>query len=353
MKLDELDKNLKIDCALTRADTVWYDARKAPFRIYGLDRPEDASLPLHRLPPAVAEATSDGVAALNYHTAGGRVRFATDSPYILLQCITAEPMTCMPHMPFSGSQGFDLYAHTEAGEVFQKAFIPPMESLGKTEFSGAFDRGSTALTDFTLDLPLYGTCRDLRIGLAAGAALREGRPYPNPLPVVFYGSSITQGGCASRPGSAYPALLSRRFDFDYIDLGFSGNGKGEDAIVDAMAALPMRAFVSDYDHNAPSLAHLQKTLPNLYQKIRASHPSIPFFFLSSPALQLGMERRDYIFSVYREARLAGDRNCFFIDGADMFRGDFADACTVDGCHPTDLGFFRMYQAVAEYMKLVL
>lgn len=352
MKLDEIDTNLKISCAVTRENTVWYDVRKAPFRLYGLDRPEDASLPFHRIDPA-AEATSEGVKVLNYHTAGGRVRFATDSPYILLQCITKEPMVCMPHMPFSGSQGFDLYAQTEAGEVFQKCFIPPMEALGTTEFSGAYDRASAEMASFTLNFPLYGTCESLRIGLAAGAALTEGRAYSDPLPVVFYGSSITQGGCASRPGSAYPSLLSRRFDFDYRNLGFSGSGKAEDAIIDYMASLPMRAFVSDYDHNAPSLAHLKNTLPNLYQKIREAHPTIPFFFLSSPALQLGMERRDYIFSVYRDARLGGDRNCFFIDGADLFHGDLADGCTVDGCHPTDLGFYRMYHAVCDYMKLVL
>lgn len=352
MKIEEIDKNFAIPADIRREGAVFHDVREAPFRIYGLEKPEDDSLLFHRLDPAVAEATSPGVAELNYHTAGGRVRFTTDSPYILLYCDTGKPMQCMPHMPFSGSQGFDLYAREGETEVFRKAFFPTMDKIGATEFSGVYDAPERKMTSYTLNFPLYGTCGKLLIGLAPDAVLTEGEAYEEALPVIFYGSSITQGGCASRPGTCYIAELSRRFGFDYRNLGFSGCAKGEDAIVDYMASLPMRAFVSDYDHNAPSLEHLQATLPKLYRKIRGAHPDIPFFFLSSPGASCGLARRDYIFSVYKEARLAGDRHTYFVDGAEMYRGEFSDGCTVDRCHPTDLGFYRMYEAVAAYMKVL-
>ena len=166
MKIDEIDKNFAIPTDIMREGAIFHDVRKAPFALYGLERAEDASLPFHRLDPTVAEATSAGVAELNYHTAGGRVRFATDSPYILLYCETAKPMTCMPHMPFSGSQGFDLYVKRGDAEVFRKTFFPPMDALGKTEFSGVLDTHVQGMTSYTLDFPLYGTCKRLLLGLA-------------------------------------------------------------------------------------------------------------------------------------------------------------------------------------------
>lgn len=353
MKIEEIDKNFALPENIMREGAVFHDVRKAPFILYGLECPEDDTLPFHRLPTSVAEATSPGVAELNFHTAGGRVRFATDSPYILLYCDTGKPMSCMPHMPFTGSQGFDLYAKEEGGEVFRKAFFPTIDKIGATEFSGVYDAPERKMTSYTLDFPLYGTCEKLMIGLAPDATLTAGDAYAQSLPVVFYGSSITQGGCASRPGTCYIARLSRHFGFDYRNLGFSGCAKGEDAIVDYMATLPMRAFVCDYDHNAPSLEHLQATLPKLYRKIRDAHPDIPFFFLSSPGADCGLARRDYIFSVYKEARLAKDRHVYFVDGAEMYRGTFSDDCTVDGCHPTDLGFYRMYESVVPYMEIAL
>ena len=91
----------------------------------------------------------------------------------------------------------------------------------------------------------------MQIGLKEGAAVQGGRAYRKGGPVLYYGSSITQGGCASRPDNCYPAYISQWTNTDYINLGFSGNGKAEPAMVEYLASLPCRAFVCDYDHNAP------------------------------------------------------------------------------------------------------
>ncbi len=181
-------------------------------------------------------------------------------------------------------------------------------------------------------------------------------PYRNEKPVVYYGSSITQGGCACRPGNAYQAMIGRKYNLDHINLGFSGSAKGEPEMAEHIASLEMEAFVCDYDHNAPSLEHLQNTLPEFYRIIREKHPDLPVIFVTKPDILLRpdwcKERRDYIFSVYEEAKAKGE-NVYFIPGEELFAGENWDDCTVDRCHPNDLGFFRMAQRIGAELKKAL
>lgn len=183
-----------------------------------------------------------------------------------------------------------------------------------------------------------------------------GRKYGGAaLPVVYYGSSITQGACASRPGLAYQAIISRRLDLDFINLGFSGNARAEDTMVEYMASLEMSAFVSDYDHNAPTVDHLRATHLRMYRKIRESHPNIPYIMLSRPDFASHSEadserRRRVIEDTFRAAREAGDKRVWYIDGEGIYRGFELDACTVDNDHPTDLGFMKMADAIGRILR---
>ena len=127
---------------------------------------------------------------------------------------------------------------------------------------------------FTINFPLYHDVYELYVGLKEGSTILKAPDYSVKVPMVFYGSSVTQGGCASRPGTCYQAYLSRWFDADYINLGFSGNGKAEDEMIEYLAGLEMAAFVSDYDHNAPNAEHLLKTHEKLYREIRKKHPDL-------------------------------------------------------------------------------
>ena len=351
MRIEDIDRNFKLPEALNRPDLVWFDVREEPFTIYGL---YDAKNPDHtfmRMPQEVADSVSSGVSYLNRNTAGGRVRFTTDSPFVAIFCETNEPISMMSHMPLSGSQGFDLYQTDEETGVstFTAAFFPPPTALGETAFSGIRDVGDAKRRSFTLNFPLYGTCRRLLVGLKKDALLEKGVSYRNDLPVVFYGSSITQGGCASRPGTSYQAYLSHTLNLDYINLGFSGNACGEPEMAAYLASLPMSVFVSDYDHNAWHLEDLQKTLPPLLAGVRAVYPDMTIVQLSSPAASTGLARRDYIRSHIESLQAAGDKHVFFIDGASVFEGDRALDSTVDGCHPTDLGFYWMYRALLPYL----
>ena len=120
--------------------------------------------------------------------------------------------------------------------------------------------------------------------------------------MVFYGHSITQGACATRPGNAYPSILSRKYGFDFINLGFSGSAKGEDAMAEYIASLDMGAFVYDYDHNAPNAEQLLKTHEKMFKTIRKAHPSMPIVIMSTttnePFINEVALRRAVIYKTY-------------------------------------------------------
>jgi hypothetical protein len=208
-----------------------------------------------------------------------------------------------------------------------------------------------------INFPLYSDATSLHIGLHRQYRAGEGGFYANDRPVVFYGFSITQGGCASRPGNCYQNFLSRQLDMDYINLGFSGSAKAEPAIAAYIADLEMQAFVCDYDYNAPDGDYLQNTHKHLYDVIRQQQPELPYIILSRPDVDRYPEdarkRREIIYATYREAMNNGDRQVYFIDGKKLFSGNEREACTVDGIHPNDLGFYRMAEAIGSVLARIL
>ena len=347
MKLCDIDPNFRADNTTDRPDIVWHNVKEAPFALYGLYRPQEEDS-FRRMPPQVARAASPGVCWLNENTAGGRVRFGTDSPYIAILCELERPVEARPHITRIASQGFDLYA-SAGGETehYVASFMPPLTN--EMKYVAIRDIPTPGIRYYTLNFPLYGTVKNLYVGLAEGASLLPGLPYRNRKPAVFYGSSITQGGCASRPGTCYQAFLSREWNMDYVNLGFAGAAKAEPAMIDYLSSLDMSIFVCDYDYNSPTPEHLRRTLPLLYQAVRRAHPTLPIVFASSPGGTFGMERHDIVADVYQAAKKGGDEFVRFADGMQMF-GTAALDCTVDGCHPTDLGFYLMYLAFAAQIK---
>ena len=328
------------------------DVRTAPFQIHGLYRPETEPV-FHRLPDDVARATSEGVAGLQYNTAGGRVRFRTDSQRVAIAAVLPK-QTLFPHMTLLGASGFDLYEKVNGRARYVHSFKPATDRFDAA--CGVCGFPTKQMREFTLNFPLYNGVNALQIGLDADARLEAPAPYAVEPPVVFYGSSITQGACAARPGTCCEAWVSRAIGCDYINLGFAGNAKGEPAIVNYMAGLEMSAFVCDYDHNAPDPAHLRATHAPLYRAIRAAHPDIPFIMLTKPDYKIGVPdydaRRAVVMETFQMAQASGDRNVYFIDGASLFGDDGMD-CTTDGCHPTDLGFYRMAEKIIPVLRAAL
>ena len=338
-------------------DTVWYPVREAPFRIYGLYSPLDGKR-FRRIPEEVAEATSKDVAYLNYNTAGGRVTFATDSPYIAVFA-QMHDMVRMTHMPRTGSSGFDIYICDGMRQTYVSTAFPCPPGNGDNYTYAADSRTNIGrVKSFVMNFPLYDSVDELYIGVSPDAKIcGAGEVYDGEPPMVFYGSSITQGGCVSRPGNAYEGFISRRLCRDFINLGFSGAGKAEPAIVGYMAGLRMSAFISDYDHNAPSPEYLEKTHYYMYETIRAKNPSLPYVMVSRPDFEYHPDdsvlRRAVIRASYERAVENGDRNVYFVDGETLFGTAERDACTVDRTHPNDIGHYRMGQVIGDVLEKAL
>jgi hypothetical protein len=329
--------------------TVWCDVRKPPFELYGF-RDRDRFL---RLPEEVMKATSAGVHSTGLMTAGGRVRFSTDSPYVSLR-VVYPAIHRMNRMPLSGSSGFDLYSDGEGVPAFRGLFAPQVgDSTGFTAKLAL--NGGKHLRYFTLNFPLYNSVSSVEIGVEEGSYVGPGKKYRDIPPVVYYGSSITQGADASRPGQSYESVISRRLNTDYVNLGFSGSARGEESIMNYIASLEMSAFVYDYDHNAPTAEHLQNTHKRGFGIVRASHPDLPVIFVSRPGKYFGScpRRREIIMETYRSALDAGDRRVWFLDGESFYSGPYENECSVDNTHPNDLGFWLMAGKIGAVLSRAL
>lgn len=334
-------------------DFVFYNVKEEPFSIHGLYEP-CAEGQFRRFPESIAQSLGGWMPDLVYNTAGGRVRFKTNSGRMVIRAVTKHKSQMFHATPLMEA-GFDVYIRENGGDIRFAGCTKPAFQLREEGYDATF-WFPAGEKEVTVNFPLYGHVYDLQIGLEKDAALGAHAPYKHEKPVVFYGSSITQGGCASRPGKSYQELISRKYDLNYINLGFSGSARAEDEIVEYMAGLEMSAFVSDYDHNAPDVAHLKNTHHRMYEKIREKHPDIPYFMVSKPDFfyrEADIERRCVIMESYLEAYRKGDKNVYFVDGASFFVGGDAMDFTIDLCHPTDDGFVRMAAFIGDAMKRVM
>ena len=203
MKIEEIDKNFAGE-SFEGLDIEWYDIRKAPFKIYGLI---DDGKKFIRMPMEIAEKVNSGVKTLSEYTSGGRARFATDSPFVAL--VVEQPVFgIMAHMTALGSAGFDIYCDDGKNKGFVGSFQPDCSTKKTRNVVRMNGREwESGVHNFTLNFPLYTVVENVYVGIQKGSILSEGKDYEDKLPIVYYGSSITQGGCASRPGTCYQNLI--------------------------------------------------------------------------------------------------------------------------------------------------
>ncbi len=342
---EKADKNFIVPRDAERPGLTFYNVQEPPFAVYGLTYENGK---YRRVPEALAKQTNDGVYILHANTAGGRVRFVTDSPYVALRA--EMPAVCkMPHFSLTGSAGFDLYADGE----YLHTFVPPYDVADG--YCAAADFDCAARREITVHFPLYSDVAALYIGVKKGSLLEPAAPYSITAPILYYGSSITQGGCASRPGTAYQNLLTRWLNADHRNLGFSGSAKGEACMAEYIAAQRMSAFVLDYDHNAPTPEHLAATHEPFFLTVRAAQPTLPVIFMSRPQHTLtadGERRLEIIRKTYENALAAGDKNVYLLTGPEL-TALCGNEGTVDGCHPTDFGFYAMARALLPVLRRAL
>lgn len=340
--ISQVDGNFKIRKRINRDDIEFYKVDEAPFKIYGIFKENGK---YKRLPESVARTVNEGVYNLHTHTSGGRLKFVTDSPYIAIHT-TMNNICKMCHFAFTGSIAYDLYVDNN----YTQTFIPPIEI--EDGYESIIDLKEKKLREITINFPLYSGVNDIYVGLQEGSVIKEASSYKNEKPIVYYGSSITQGGCASRPGMSYQNIIAREFGYDYINLGFSGSARGEVEIAEYIKNLDMSAFVYDYDYNAPTTQQLKDTHERMFKIVREKNPDLPVIMMSRPKHLLTeeeKERQSIVETTYKNAVAAGDKNVYFLNGADLTEL-CKDNGTVDNCHPTDFGFASIANALSKVLK---
>ena len=328
-----------------------YSYKDTPLRVYGLPAFEKDKR-LRRLPEEVIEAVPS-LKFLGLRCPGARLCFRTNSREITVR-IVFETLSFDIGMSIYSCQSAFVFA----GERSNSRYLGLIHPTGydNKDFSATLNKGNNDMEDITVWLPRNEIISDIEISVADGAEVCEPTPYKHATPVVFYGSSITEGGCCCNMSSAYNAILSRWLDTDYINLGFSGNAKGEMPMADFISDIEMSVFVYDYDHNAPNPEHLEKTHEPFFLRFREKQPNTPVIMMTRPQIRYNSDeirRREIVRKTFENAVNRGDKNVYFIDGETFYGDTDRDLCTIDGIHPNDLGFSRMASVIEPTLKKLL
>lgn len=311
-----------------------------------------------RIPAHLAKRISFGFEIVNSNTSGGRVRFSTNSKEFSIS-IKYNLLSYLGHMATAGVSGFTLLEEVNNDYKLIKTFYPLQSDDKGYNYTIALPQGKIKkVKNYILFFPLYNEfVHEIKLGFDKDSIVSHGNKYKFDLPILYYGSSITQGACASRPDNCYPALISKWHNVDYINLGFAGGAKGEPFIVDHLTTIPSKVFVLDYDYNAQSPKLLRETHFKVYKAYRDKYPLTPIIMMSRPnynsQLKTDKERLNIVKETYLKAKELGDKNVYFISGKTLFSGKDRENCTVDGIHPTDLGFYRMAKTLNKVIAPLL
>jgi len=337
----------------------WHDIRTLDIEGKGWT---DTKAPFDRLPAKAEGVVPPGVWSLSHHSAGLCVRFLTDATSIHGRWALISNSLAMPHMPATGVSGLDLYVKGADGIWRWLAVGQP------TQFPVNATRLVTGLPDgkreYLLYLPLYNGVSSVEIGIPERSTIEKAAPYAAGArkPIVFYGTSITQGGCASRTGMVHTAIVGRRLGYPVINLGFSGNGRMEIEIARLLAEIDASVYVLDCLPNMNGAMVAERVEP-FVRVLRDAHPGAPILLVEdrsySDALFLAPRREanERNRAALRQALLrlqaAGVEGIHYLPGNGLLGDDEDNLATVDGSHPTDLGFMRQADAFCEALRPIL
>ncbi len=295
-----------------------------------------------RLPANAEGKVTPAVWSLSRDSAGMMVRFKTDATSIHVHYKLMKDKLGMPHMPATGVSGVDLYARDSDGRWKWVQVTKPATQEVKAEIIKDLAPG---YREYAAYLPLYNGVEFLSIGVPKGAKF-EGQA-PRPRPIVFYGTSITHGACASRPGMVHTGILGRRFDLPVVNLGFSGNGRMDSAVGDYLVQLDAAVYVIDCLPNMQPAQVTEKCVP-LVRQLRAAKPETPIVLVEDRRFtndwitplkrQFHTDNHAALRAAYDSLVKEGVKNLHYIEG-DKLYGEDTEGAT-DASHASDLGFMR-------------
>ena len=339
------------------AQFVYYDA--SAFPLLGKISTQTETL-YERLPESLKNVTRGPVWDLGKNTAGLAVRFSSNSSQIAAKWELYMDRS-MDHMAFTGIKGLDLYCWEGGKWIFVNTARP--ETAGKKQEALIISNMEIKDREYMLYLPLYDGVISLKIGIDSTCVIEQPKKnIPNTLkPVVCYGTSILQGGCASRPGMAHSNILSRRFNREFINLGFSGNGQLDYEIAEIIsdkhnAGLIILDFMPNVD-----VLQIQEKMEKFYYIIRHKLPDVPIIFIENPIFPHGKfdinmqttveEKNKALHAAFKNLESKGEKNILLISSEKMIGND--GEATVDGIHFTDLGFMRYADYLYPYLEKFL
>lgn len=352
--IEKLDPNFALE--KSEDGLQWYDIRA--FGVEG--RAYDDTKSFYDRWPARAEGVVPApVWELGLRSAGMYTRFVTNADRISARWSLRHANLAMNHMPASGVSGLDLYGLVDGHWRFAGTGIPSKFPDNEAVLINDMDIQSR---QFMLNLPLYNGVTSVAIGVPHDAVITKAPKWnqADTRPILFYGTSIVQGGCASRTGMAYPAIISRRLHRPHINMGFSGNGRCEEAVARLLAEIDPCAYVID---PLPNMVHelVTERMELFVNILRAARPKTPIVLVENIWYQqwhFHRARRDRFTTANRALRAAHDRlvaagvtGLHYVEGRELLGDD--TLATVDGTHPTDVGFMRQADAIAPVLQRIL
>lgn len=333
----------------------WYDARDLVVEGRGWN---DVAEYYDRLPAKAEKTVRGAVWGLSRNSAGMCVRFTADTPSIAVKWTLRSPKLEMPHMAATGVSGVDLYGRADDGTWRWIAVGKPTGAETKATLVSTLPPGKR---EYRVYLPLYNGTSSVAIGLPESASIGlSDHPSAKQKPIVFYGTSIMHGACASRTGMSQSSIIGRKLDRPIINLGFSGNGKMEIEVAQLLAELDPAAYVLDALPNCDANEVKERTEP-LVRELRKAHPNTPIvlvedrsyadsYWVAARKERNDSSRREYR-AAYERLLKEGVTGLTYVEGNQLLRDDGED--TVDGSHPTDLGFMRYADVLTPILQKVL
>ncbi len=316
--------------------------------------PADLNARYDRLPAKAEKTVRPPVWSLSRHSAGISFRFNTDATTLHLRHTVGGANLAMPHMPATGVSGVDLYALD--GDKWKWVEVSRPKEVETTHTVSGIDPGLRSWMGY---LPLYNSTVKVEVGVPEGATFQPVAPRTEK-PVVFYGTSITHGASASRPGMTHPAILGRRLDRPVVNLGFSGNGKMEPEVGALLTEIDAAVYVIDCLPNMVE-AEVAERAEALVRQLREARPDTPIVlvedrtYANSWIMKSKRERhagsRSAFVHAYDALVSSGVKGLYYVEGENLL-GDDMDG-TTDGSHPNDLGFMRQADALEPVLRKVL
>lgn len=360
---ESIDRNFAVKSGAADG-VVWHDPTKAPFRLSGFSFFERDGV-YRRLPLKPPIALPGSVNTLAWCASGGQVCFRTDSDRILIR-VALIPTAPLRNVARTAQASFDLLRGEPLRKRFAGLAVPKYdENEYQRELWKVSDR---KMQEYTLNFPLYQGVQKLEIGLSEGAKIEPPTAWRIQGPVVVYGGSTLQGSSASRPGNSWTMMLSLRLNVEFANMGFSGSGRTEASVAEALASINNPALYIMCSDTNSTLEQLKERFVTFINILRKAHPKTPILVLPRPRwggdLRTNEDRSAKDSDADRRAKAEflkgevekfvknGDARIFFKDGADDTAADF-DVESVDGSHMNDLGYYRFANKVEPIVRELL